>query len=79
MKHLTGNPVVDLGDGVATCRIDYMVIRIDESNRPFLGGCGRYSDQLVRHESGWLFRERQINPVGSFWMAESGQWSPPGQ
>jgi hypothetical protein len=77
MKPLTRNPIVDLGDAAATCRTDYLVIRIDESNRPFLDGCGRHGDEMVRHQSGWLFREQLINRVGSYRVAEPPPASGP--
>lgn len=77
MKHITANAIVDLEGAHARTRIDYMVVRIGRDGLPFVGAAGRYHDELVWADGRWLFKLRQILPIGRYFVGdpEPGHWS----
>jgi hypothetical protein len=60
-KHMNGRPLVELGpDGTtARARTDVVWIAANFENTIL----GRYEDELVRTDRGWLFRRRVERPV----------------
>jgi 3-phenylpropionate/cinnamic acid dioxygenase small subunit len=60
--HLTTNVIVDVGGGQAVVYSDYLLVRIvDGTLTPLFSG--RYHDDLVRGEGGWLIRSRVVTPL----------------
>jgi 3-phenylpropionate/cinnamic acid dioxygenase small subunit len=61
-KHLSTNVVVDMEGDQAVASSDYLFLRIvDGTVTPVF--TGRYRDELVRAESGWLIRSRVVTPL----------------
>lgn len=61
-KHLTTNVIVDVEGDRAFAYSDYLFVRIvDGALTPLFSG--RYRDELVRAEGGWLIRSRVVTPL----------------
>jgi hypothetical protein len=61
-KHLTMNVIVDLEGDRAVAYSDYLFVRIvDGTPVPLFSG--RYRDELVRAECGWLIQSPMVSPL----------------
>lgn len=61
-KHLTMNVIVDVEGDRAVAYSDYLFVRIvDGTLTPLFSG--RYHDDLLRAEGGWLIRWRVVTPL----------------
>ena len=61
-KHLTMNVIVDVEGDRAFAYSDYLFVRIvDGTLTPLFSG--RYRDELVRAEGGWLIQSRVVTPL----------------
>ncbi|GAB2900807.1 nuclear transport factor 2 family protein [Paraburkholderia jirisanensis] len=59
-RHLTTNVLIELQGDIATVRSYFMVVR-DTPDGPAIAVAGRYEDEVVRHDEGWLFRSRRLS------------------
>ena len=58
--HLTTNVVIDLDGDTAAVRSNWVLIQ-NSPVGPTIGSGGAYSDQLIKLEDRWLFKQRTID------------------
>ena len=61
-RHMCVNTVVDLDDGRAEVRTDFMLVRAS-STGVRVAAAGRYLDVMEKHAGQWLFRQRRVQVI----------------
>jgi uncharacterized protein (TIGR02246 family) len=58
IKHYQMNTVIEVDGDRATGQTDLLALAMDAAGSWQIMGCGRYDDEMVRHEGDWLFKRR---------------------
>jgi uncharacterized protein (TIGR02246 family) len=58
IKHYQMNTAIQVHGDRATAQTDLLAMAMDPDGAWQVMGCGRYDDQIVRHDGRWLFARR---------------------